>query len=147
MSARRDPMKAVMVVSGLLTATMIQAAFDPQGALHATFGEDLQGPLAEVVVRNWGILIALMGGLLVYGAFRPAARPPILVAAGLSKMAFIGLVLSQGTLYLGHGAGIAVAIDTAMVVLFAVYLAWPALPAIRGSAAPPRTTSSPTAFP
>ena len=123
MKAARDPMKAVMIVSGLLTATMIQAAFDPQGALRSTFGEGLQGPLAEVVVRNWAILIALMGALLVYGAFRPAVRPPVLVAAGLSKLAFIALVLSHGTRYLGHTAGIAVAIDSAMVLVFAAYLA------------------------
>lgn len=123
MKARRDPMKAVMVVAGLLTATMLHAAFDPQGALQSTFGEGLQGPLAGVLVRNWAILIALMGALLVYGAFRPAMRAPVLAAAGASKLAFIALVLSQGTRYLGHGAGLAVAVDATMVALFAAYLA------------------------
>lgn len=122
MKARRDPMKAVMIVAGLLTATMLHAAFDPQGALQSTFGEGLQGPLAGVVVRNWAILIALMGALLVYGAFRPAVRAPVLAAAGASKLAFIALVLSQGTRYLGYGAGLAVAVDSAMVAIFVAWL-------------------------
>jgi hypothetical protein len=61
MSARPDRMKAVMIVAGLLPATMIHGAFDPQGALQATFGEGLQGPLAGVVVRNWAIDGAMVG--------------------------------------------------------------------------------------
>ena len=50
--------KWVMLLSGLLTLTMVQAAFAPQAALRSTFGDSLQGPLAEIVVRNWGALIA-----------------------------------------------------------------------------------------
>ena len=44
--------KWVMLVSGLLTLTMVQAAFAPQAALRSIFGESLDGPLAEIVVRN-----------------------------------------------------------------------------------------------
>lgn len=123
MNRAPDRMKAVMIVSGLLTATMIQAAFDPEGALRATFGEGLQGPLAGVVVRNWAILIMLIGALLVYGAYRPAARRPILAAAGASKLAFIALVLSQGTRYLGQPVSVALAVDAVMVAIFAAALA------------------------
>ena len=43
----------IMLVSGVLTATMIYAAIAPEAALRATFGETLDGPLAQVVVRNW----------------------------------------------------------------------------------------------
>jgi hypothetical protein len=48
----------IMIASGVLTATMIYAAIAPEAALHSTFGETLDGPLAEIVVRNWGALIA-----------------------------------------------------------------------------------------
>jgi hypothetical protein len=114
--------KALMLVSGALTVTMVYAAVAPAAALRSTFGESLQGPLAEVVVRNWGILIALMGGLLLHGAFNPQARRTALLTAGASKLAFIALVLASGTRFLGHGAGTAVAIDAVMVLLFAGYL-------------------------
>jgi len=58
----------------------------------------------------------------IYGAFNPAVRTFALTVAGLSKVAFIALVLSHGSRYLGHQAGIAVFIDLVWVVLFAWYL-------------------------
>jgi hypothetical protein len=113
----------IMVVSGLLTTTMVYAAIAPEAALRSTFGEALSGPLAELVVRNWGALIGLIGAMLVYGAFRPHVRALALVVAGLSKMVFIALVLLQGGRYLGQQAGVAIAIDAVVVALFAWYLA------------------------
>jgi hypothetical protein len=99
---------------------MAYAAIMPQAALQSTFGETLEGPLAEIIVRNWGILITLVGGLLIYGAFRPNARSPALVVAGVSKTAFVGLVLSQGMYFVSH-AGIAITLDVIWIGLFALY--------------------------
>jgi len=115
-------MKWIMVVCGLLTCTMLFAAVAPQEALRSTFGEGLEGPVAEIVVRNWGVLIGLIGGMLVYGGFRPAVRPLVLLVAGTSKVVFILLILTAGRQFLSHQAGVAVVTDTAQVALFAVYL-------------------------
>jgi len=114
--------KSIMLVSGALTYTMLYAALAPQAALRSTFGETLEGPLAEIVVRNWGALIVLMGAMLIYGAYDPPGRPLVLTVAGLSKLVFIGLVLAHGRQYLGHQAGLAVVIDLVMVALFIGYL-------------------------
>jgi hypothetical protein len=116
--------KWIMVVSGALTCTMAYAVIAPEAALLSTFGEIeiLEGPLAGIVVRNWGALVTLIGGMLVYGAFSPPMRSPALIVAGVSKLIFVSLVLSHVGLYLGHQAGIAIAIDLVWVVLFAVYL-------------------------
>ena len=115
--------KWIMLISGGLTTTLIYAALAPDAALRSTFGETLSGPLAELIVRNWGILIALVGVMLIHAAFNPANRRVALLVAGASKLTFIALVLSNGSRYLGYGAGTAVAIDAVMVALFAVYLA------------------------
>ena len=115
-------MKWIMVVSGALTCTMLYAAFAPQAALRSTFGESLEGPLAEIVVRNWGALIGLVGAMLIYGAYDPPGRPLILTVAGLSKLIFIGLVLTYGRQYLGHQAGVAIVIDLVVVLVFIGYL-------------------------
>ena len=45
-------MKWIMLVSGALTCTMLYAAIAPQAALQGTFGETLDGPVANIVVRN-----------------------------------------------------------------------------------------------
>jgi hypothetical protein len=77
--------------------------------------------LAEVVVRNWGVLITLVGAMLIYGAYHAAVRALVLTIAGASKLVFIALVLAQGSRYLGQQAAIAISIDAVWVVLFALY--------------------------
>ena len=114
--------KWIMLVSGALTCTMAYAAIAPQAALLSTFGEALQGPVAEIVVRNWGMLITLMGAMLIYGAFNPPVRSFALIIAGISKLVFIALVLAQGARFLGHQAGVAIAIDLLWLIVFVCYL-------------------------
>jgi hypothetical protein len=114
--------KLIMLISGALTATMIQAAFAPRSALTANFGETLEGAVAEIVVRNWGALIGLIGAMLIYGAFNPPVRALVVVVAGVSKAVFIGLVLAQGRRFLQQPVGVAVAIDLVMIALFVWYL-------------------------
>lgn len=113
--------KWLMLVSGVLTCTMFYAALAPQAALQSNFGEVLEGPVADIVVRNWGALIGLIGAMLIYGAFHPANRHMALAVAGISKLTFIGLVLLHGRQYLGQQVGIAVIVDLMWVVLFAAY--------------------------
>lgn len=115
--------KWIMLVSGVLTCTMIYAAIAPQAALQGTFGETLSGPLAEIVVRNWGVLITVIGAMLIHGAYHPESRTLVLSVAIVTKLVFIALVLGQGGRYLGQQAGIAIAIDAVWVVLFGCYLA------------------------
>jgi hypothetical protein len=113
--------KWLMLVSGLLTCTMLYAAIAPAAALRTNFGDSLQGPLANVLVRSWGVLVFLMGAMLVYGAFRPAVRRFALVVAGTSKLAFVLLLLTLGSQFLGK-AMLAVVFDTLWVLVFAAYL-------------------------
>ena len=101
----------IMFVSGALTMTMLYAAVAPEAALESTVGEGLGGAVADVVVRNWGALIGLVGAMLIYAARRPALRPLALTIAGASKATFIALVLSHGGRFLGFQAGIAVVSD------------------------------------
>ena len=114
--------KWIMVVAGLFTASMIYVAIAPQAALQSAFGETLTGPLAEIVVRSWGFLIALVGAMLVYGAFHPPVRKLVLVVAALSKLFYAGLVLTLGRAYLSR-AGLSIALDLLLAALFAVCLA------------------------
>lgn len=117
-----ENMQWIMLVSGLLTLTMLQAAFAPRAAMRAIFGEEIAGPAAELVVRNWGGLIAGGGAMLIYAAFSPEWRPLALIFAGAGKLMFIALVLAHGRKFLSRQAGVAVVLDAVMVVLFTAYL-------------------------
>ena len=103
---------------------MFYAAVAPEAALHSSFGQSINGPVAQIVVRNWGILVGLMGLLLIHGAIFEQTRRVALVIAGASKVAFIALVLSIGQQFLQFQVGLAVAIDIVMVMvtLFTLYL-------------------------
>jgi hypothetical protein len=113
--------KWIMLVSGVLTCTLFYAAIAPQAALRSFFGDSLDGQLAEIIVRNWGALITLVGAMQIYGAFKEVNRTLIVVISSISKLVFVSLVLVYGRQYLDK-AGIAVVIDLVVVGLFMVYL-------------------------
>ena len=117
-----DNFKWLMLISGILTCTMFLGLFSPSTSIQSNFGEAMPGPPSEIIVRNWGALIGLIGIMLIYGAFAEPVRRFALVIAGLSKAIFITLVLLYGKQYLGFGAGTAVVADTIMIVLYAAYL-------------------------
>jgi len=112
-------MKWIMLASGALTFTMVFAAITPQLALNSMFGSSLDGPLAEVVVRNWGVLIALIGGMLIYGAYKKEVRNLVLSVAILSKITFITLVISNG---FGIKLLSAITFDAVLILIFCTYI-------------------------
>jgi hypothetical protein len=114
-------MKTIMLVCGVLTCSGFYALVAPHAAVAGTYGAALEGPIAEVIVRNWGALIGMVGLMLIYGAYRPAVRPLVLAAATGSKLVFISLVLAQGSRFLAQPVRVSVVVDLAMVGLF---LAW-----------------------
>jgi hypothetical protein len=112
----------IMLAAGVLTCTMAWMAIAPQAAMQSTFGATLDGPLAEIIVRNWAVLILIGGLALIYGAFRPAVRPLVLAMTGAGKATFIGLVLWHGAPMPDHQVTVAIVADSVMVLLFALYL-------------------------
>lgn len=115
-------MRWMMLVAGVLTCTMVYAAIAPQAALRSNFGTALEGPVAEIVVRNWGALIALVGLMLIYGAFVEPARRLVLSVAVVSKATFIALVLTFGRDLLAYQVRTAVVVDAVFAVVFGAFL-------------------------
>jgi hypothetical protein len=112
----------IMAVGGGLTMTMLFAAVAPHSAIQSMFGDTLDGPLAEIIVRNWGALIALVGGMLVYGAYHEPVRELVLIVAIISKTIYLSLILSQAGRYAGQQVMVAVVADLVMVALFGICL-------------------------
>ncbi len=110
----------VLIVSGVLTFSMVLMMLAPRFALQSTFGEVAEGRVADLVSRSWGEMIAASGLMLIYAAYHPEARLPILLYSIAGKTGFIVLTLSKG--YRGTNAMLAVVADAIMVALFAWYL-------------------------
>lgn len=117
----RTNIKWIMLVAGALTCTMALAIVAPQAALQQTFGATLEGPLADVIVRSWGVLITLVGAMLVYAAFRPAHRKLVLLVAAVSKAALLALIAGPGSQYAATAMPVII-FDGLMVVIFSLYL-------------------------
>jgi hypothetical protein len=113
--------KWIMLVSGLVTCTMVVAVFAPDPVMHFLFGESPSGPVAGVISRSWGALVALTGAMLVYGAFRPVYRNLVLLVTAVSKGVLVLLLLTMGAQYLAT-AYLTVVIDGVWVILFTMYL-------------------------
>ncbi len=115
-------MKWIMLVSGILTCTMLYAAIAPQDALNSIFGESMSGPLAEIVVRNWGILITLIGAMLIYGAYHLPSRPLVLTVAIVSKLIFMTLLITFGRQLFTSQIIVTILFDLVAITLFFAYL-------------------------
>ena len=82
----------ILVVSGAATAGAIVLFLAPEPLLRLVFGVDAADGLTIFFARYIGLLVFLFGCLLVYCAFNPATRAPVLVAASTEKLVFVALV-------------------------------------------------------
>ena len=112
----------VLIVCGVLTATMILPMVAPRFAFKYMFGEAADGPLGELLTRNWGQMICATGLLLIYAAYHEEARLPILMFAAFTKLTFASLVISNGGRYARKIAMQVAFGDLIMVGLFGWYL-------------------------
>jgi len=115
-----DNIQWVLLVAGLLTFSMIQATIAPRGTVRTYFGEAPDSPQFDLVVRNWGMLIAAAGALLIWASFEPGVRLAAIALAIVTKTAFIALMLGSGVMK--RQAWVALAVDSIMVVLFVTYV-------------------------
>jgi hypothetical protein len=61
------------------------------------YGTQIEGDSLIVLMRHRGILLGLIGLALIFAAVKPDVRIPVLIAAFISKIAFIYLVTTSVT--------------------------------------------------
>jgi hypothetical protein len=118
-----DNIHIVLIVGGLLTVSMLQFAIAPRRASISTYGQALEGPLVDLMVRGWGFLIALVGAMMLWAAFHPETQTLAVVAAIASKLFYIGALLAHRKRFLKGFAAITVVVDLVMVALLGAWLA------------------------
>lgn len=113
--------KWLMLVSGVLTASMFYGLFAPQAALESMFGATFSGQLESIVIRSWSALVGLMGVILIYGALNEKHRAFCAAIAATSKAIFVTLVLVYGQAFLGKAAA-AIIMDCVVISATLIYL-------------------------
>jgi len=115
-----ENIQPVLIVSGILTFSVVLMMLIPRFTQRFVFGETADGKVADLVSRSWGEMVAASGLMLIYAAYHPEARLPILLYSIAGKTGFIVLTLSKG--YRTPNAVLAMLGDAIMIALFAWYL-------------------------
>jgi len=110
----------VMLAGGLITSSMVLAVVAPRYLFRTMFAATAEGPLGDLLARNWGVLITLTAGMLFWGAYHPEVRDMVLVVVAISKIAFVTLILRVPAFR--KKAVIPIVVDLALSALFLAYV-------------------------
>ena len=113
--------EAILIVTGVLTATMLAQFVAPSWAVRLAFGEAPSGPASMVLARHWGLLLFCVGALLVYSAFHIPLREPAVVLALVEKAGFVACVFGT-SLRQRRIPSIMATGDAVMAVIYVLYL-------------------------
>jgi len=113
--------KWLMLVSGVLTASMFYGLFAPQAALESMFGVSFTGQLESIMIRSWSALVGLMGVILIYGALNEKHRAFCAAITATSKAIFVTLVLVYGQAFLSKAAA-AIIMDLVVISATLIFL-------------------------
>ena len=117
-----DEFHLVLAAAGGLTISMVQGVYAPVKLVKSTFGVDVDHPVLIMIIRSWCALITLTGVLLIWSIDAPELRVPVVVISGLSKIFYVALLLNLPQEYRLPKAQTVIYADSAMTVLFAIYL-------------------------
>jgi hypothetical protein len=112
----------ILLITGLATAGSLTLAIVPVTTMRLLFGQSPADSLGVNIARHWGLLLFLVGGLIVYAAYRPEIRVPTLIVASVEKVAFaVGALTSP---FRRQPAVIVLALaDAGMAAMYVTYLA------------------------
>jgi hypothetical protein len=114
--------KPILIISGIATAAAIALLFAPAAVLGMLFENVPSDALSLAIARHWGIMVFCIGALIVWAAFRPELRTPVLIFACLEKIVLVIGVFAL-PLQARSGASVVALSDATFTVLYLLYLA------------------------
>ncbi len=85
----------ILLITGLATAGAVIVFVAPSTMMKTLFGQAPSDPLSLLIIRHWGLLVCLVGGLLIYSAYHGEIRVPTLVVSIAEKAVLvIGMLFS-----------------------------------------------------
>ena len=113
----------ILIVSGLVTAVGgLTALVSPQPFLRLGFGVKSIDGATVFFTRYWGLLICLIAALIVYSAYVPTIRIPVLIVAAIEKCANVIWIFFGPVKRTTPMSAIAIT-DGVFAILYIAYLA------------------------
>jgi hypothetical protein len=112
----------ILIVTGAVTAIALLQFIAPAPVLRMIYGEAPTDEVGLAVARHWGLLTFLIGALLIYAAFHPSVRDPVMVVAVIEKAA-LGVGIFGTSLRSHPAAASAAAADSIIAIIYVLYLA------------------------
>lgn len=110
-----DWLDIVLLVSGLVTATMALMVCFPQWSLKSFFAKEVTQPYTLFLAQSSALPVTTIGLLMVWSYFQPQLQTAMAIAAILSKAIFLGLILKSWATT-GKGYALTIAVDVVSVV-------------------------------
>lgn len=111
----------IFVIVGIVNLLPAIVFFDSSKSLKL-YGVSLEAENLSILMRHRGILLALVGAMLIYAAFKPEFRIFAVCAALASKLTFLYLTLFSGSDYSAEIRQVAL-IDVGAIVALVAALA------------------------
>jgi hypothetical protein len=112
----------ILVISGLITAGGgLAALLVPHLFLRLGFAVESPASVTLFFVRHWGVLILAVAGLIVFCAYAPTVRVPVLIAAAMEKFA-MGFFTFFGPMNRTSGMTAIAIVDGVFALLYVAYL-------------------------
>lgn len=112
----------LLLVTGVLTASAGVGLFAPRPLLGVLLGTERGDAAMLLLARHWSLLISLVGGLLIYAAYHPDVRVPVMVVAAAEKLV-LAVLVAMSPLRRRMETVSVVGADVVMASLYVVYLA------------------------
>jgi hypothetical protein len=111
----------ILIVTGSATAGAVVVFLAPILMMKLLFGQAPSDLLSLLIIRHWGLLVCLVGGLLIYSAYHPEVRVPALFVAIVEKAVLV--IGSLASPFRRRPAVIIVALaDAGMAAIYLLYL-------------------------
>ena len=112
----------ILLVTGIVTALPVVQFIAPGPALRLLYQLDLRDEAGLFFARHWGLLAAVMGGLLIYASGHPEVRAPIVLAAMLEKAGLVGCIAAGWKQPHTRGLRLVFAFDLTCTLLYGAWL-------------------------
>lgn len=120
-----DNIHLILLASGAFTMLPIVVFLFPTHGPRLLFGVDAPDGAGGLFTRHWSLLAPSLGALLIYAAWHPELRAPLMLAAGIEKAGLIGLIVADRKQPHTARMGPILIIDVIIVSLFAIHLLQP----------------------